>query len=346
MKFAAHYLPTYIPDLDVSFSEFYRKMFEQMEVLDQIGFDQLWVTEHHFNYYGGALPSPSTFLSAVAARTRRIRLGIAVVVLPLHEPLQVAESYAMVDIISGGRLDFGVGRGSTMSEFRGFGLGYEDSPMRLRECMEIIQQAWSDDPVDFHGELFNYSNVRVLPKPIQRPHPPVWVGASRSDATFEWAGAKGFNLLVLPYMYEASVLQRWIGIYKDELVKAGHDPAQKEILGKCHIYVADSDKAALAEAGYYLERYWETSLARNQGDLLRPPGGALDFASQQENGTIIAGDPQRCIEGIRRWQEALGLTTISGHFWFGGMPQEQALKSIRLFADKVMPAFERAEAPA
>ena len=111
MQFGAHYLPTYIPALDGPEPEFYRRMFEQMALLDQMGFHQLWVTEHHFHEYGGTIPDPATFLSAVASRTTRIRLGVAIVVLPLHNPLEVAESYAMVDVISGGRLEFGVGRG-------------------------------------------------------------------------------------------------------------------------------------------------------------------------------------------------------------------------------------------
>ena len=115
MQFRAHYLPTYIPALDGPEPEFYRRMFEQMEVLDQVGFHQVWVTEHHFHEYGGTIPDPATFLSVVASRTTRIRLGIAIVVLPLHNPLEVAESYAMVDVISGGRLNFGIGRGTPSS---------------------------------------------------------------------------------------------------------------------------------------------------------------------------------------------------------------------------------------
>ena len=111
MKFGAHYLPTYVPDLDGPYPEFYRRMFEQAEELDKLGFDHIWVTEHHFGDYGGSIPHPPTFLSAVARGTRRIRLGVAISVLPLHNPVEVAESYAMVDVISNGRLDFGVGKG-------------------------------------------------------------------------------------------------------------------------------------------------------------------------------------------------------------------------------------------
>ena len=155
------------------------------------------MTEHHFHEYGGTIPDPATFLSVVASRTTRIRLGIAIVVLPLHNPLEVAESYAMVDVISGGRLNFGIGRGTPI-ELEHVGIGYEDSVLRLREGTEIIRQGWSGEALDFAGKLFNYKGIRLLPKPVQQPHPPVWVAASRSDDTYRWAGEQGFHLLTLP----------------------------------------------------------------------------------------------------------------------------------------------------
>lgn len=341
MRFGAHYLPTWVPELDGDAPTFYQQMFEQMEELDALGFDDVWVTEHHFHEYGGTIPNPPTFLAAAARSTRRIHLGIAVSVLPLHNPLQIAEAYAMVDVISNGRLEFGVGRGSTLPEFESFRIGYEDSPVRLREGAEIIRRAWVDDAVTFHGELYDYVDVRVLPKPVQRPHPPIWVGASRTDDTFRWAGHQGFHLMTLPYMYEPSALQHWIGIYRDALAEAGHDPAAREILGKFHIYVAKSDEAARRESTPYLIRYRDLAHERNPASRLGP-GEAYDFDTEVAKGNVIAGDPERCIDIIHRWREILGLTTISGTFHFAGLPQEFALKNIRLFAERVVPAFERA----
>jgi natural product biosynthesis luciferase-like monooxygenase protein len=340
MKFAAHYLPTYIPELDGSAPEFYRRMFEQMEVLDHEGFHQVWVTEHHFHEYGGTIPDPATFLSTVASRTTSIRLGIAIVILPIHNPIEIAESYAMVDVISDGRLDFGVGRG-TPSELEQFGIGYEDSVLRLREGTAIIQQGWSGEAVEFTGKLFDYKGVRILPKPVQQPHPPFWVAASRSDDTYRWAGSKGFHLLTLPYMYEPQVLRTSIDHYREALVQAGHDPATRDVLGKFHIYVAGSERAAVAEAGPYLHNYWTLADAQNRVRGVARPTRAEDQIAQ---GNVIAGEPQRCIDLIRRWQEALGLTIISGTFYFGGMPQEMALQNIRRFATEVMSAFVEGEA--
>lgn len=339
MRFAAHYLPTYIPTLDGSASEFYRRMFEQMTLLDQVGFHQVWVTEHHFHEYGGTIPDPATFLAAVASRTTRLRLGIAIVVLSLHNPLAVAESYAMLDVISGGRLDFGVGRG-TPAELMRFGVAHADSVMRLREGTEVIQQGWSGKTLDFTGECFDYRDVRLLPKPVQQPHPPVWVAASRSDDTYRWAGDKGFHLLTLPYMIAPEDLRPSIDHYREALVKAGHDPYSREVLGKFHIYVADSQRQAVAEAGPYLHNYWRLADTQHVGGNATRRRRADEEIAQ---GNVIAGEPQRCIDVIRRWRDVLGLTVISGTFYFGGMPQEMALCNIRRFAEEVMPAFAETE---
>src|SRR5262245_10630796 len=145
MRFGGHYLPTYIPELDGTVAEFYERMFEQMALMDELGYRDVWVTEHHFDEYGGTIPHPPTFLAAVARATRRIRLGVAISVLPLHNPIQVAEAYAMLDNISNGRVEFGVGRGSTPSEFDEFGIGYADSALRMREATNLIRAAWTQD---------------------------------------------------------------------------------------------------------------------------------------------------------------------------------------------------------
>ena len=146
-------------------------MFEQIIEVEKLGFDQAWVTEHHFGGYGGTLPHPPTFLAAAAQMTSRIRLGVAVAVLPLHNPLDLAESYAMADVISNGRIDFGIGKGSEPVEYRKFGASRDEATARFHESAEIIRQAWSDAPVNFHGEFYSYDNVNILPKPVQRPHP-------------------------------------------------------------------------------------------------------------------------------------------------------------------------------
>ena len=230
-------------------------MFEQAELLDALGYDDFWVTEHHFSHYGGTIPPSADVSESVARGTRQIHLGVAISVLPLHNPLQVAEDYAMLDVISGGRLEFGVGRGSTQGEFEDFRISPGDSPTRMREAMQIIRQAWSGETVNFQGELFAYEDVRVLPRPGATA-PPAHLGGGLTHRRHLplGAGENGFHLMTLPYMYEHAVLQHSIGVYREALAKAGYDPASREILGKFHIYVADSDAAAEREAAPYYER--------------------------------------------------------------------------------------------
>lgn len=341
LKFGSHYLPTYIPDLDGSVVEFYQTMFGQMEEMDRLGYDHVWVTEHHFAMYGGTLPHPPTFLAAVARTTKRIRLGVAINVLPLHNPLDVAESYAMVDVISNGRLEFGVGKGSEAHEYKKFGADQSEATGRMYEGVKVMLQAWSDDAVNFTGEYFNYQNVPVYPKPMQRPHPPIWVGCARTEDSFRWAGENGFHLMTLPYLYrDAQMLPSFVKTYRDGLARAAHDPMANEILGKFHIYVSSSLDQAMEEAGPYITSYYDVHRAadpnrKEQGFLVQ-----RDTKTQLEQGFVLAGDPERVADSIRKWSDAIGLTTISGTFHFGGMPQDMAMKNIRLFAEKVMPQFE------
>ncbi len=334
MRFGAHYLPTYVPELDGSVANFYQLMFEQMDGLEGLGFTDVWITEHHFAYYGGIVPHPPTFMSAIARTTQKIRLGVALSVLPFHSPLGVAESYGMVDVISNGRLEMGVGRGNEPHEFRKTHTSQETSGMLTREAIHILRQAWSDEPVNFRGEFFEYQDVNVLPKPVQRPHPPIWVGGHSAE-TFRWAAENGFNLMTLPYMQRDPVQMRAnFKMYRDTLSEGGH--GKREILGKFHVYVADSLNDAEREAGVYIQNY---NTAHQAADPDRKLGAARDFHAQIERGFLIAGDAQRCIDSIHRWREDAGLTTMSGTFYFGGMPQDMALKNIRSFAERVMPAF-------
>jgi alkanesulfonate monooxygenase SsuD/methylene tetrahydromethanopterin reductase-like flavin-dependent oxidoreductase (luciferase family) len=337
MKFAAHILPTYSPELDGPVPDYYGRLFEQIIEFEELGFDQAWVTEHHFGGYGGILPHPPTFLAAVAGKTSRIRLGVAVAVLPLHNPLELAESYAMADIVSGGRLDFGIGKGSEPVEYRKFGASRDEATQRFKESTEIIRQAWSDGPVNFQGEIYHYENVNILPKPVQRPHPRIWVGATRTEETFRDAGTNGYDLMTVPFVHPSiDALRELVRLYRDALSRSGHDFVGREVLGKFHIYVSDSYERGVREAGPYMKNYSDIHKSVDPDRKLTTRDIGYDMA----RGFIIVGDPERCSDTIRRWHEEAGITTFSGTFHFGGMPQEMALKNMRLFAERVMPALQ------
>jgi alkanesulfonate monooxygenase SsuD/methylene tetrahydromethanopterin reductase-like flavin-dependent oxidoreductase (luciferase family) len=322
--------------LDGSVPAYYSRLFEQIIEFEKLGFHQAWVTEHHFGGYGGILPHPPTFLAAAAGKTSRIRLGVAVAVLPLHNPLELAESYAMADVVSGGRLDFGIGKGSEPVEYRKFGASRDEATQRFKESAEVIRQAWSDGPVNFHGEFFSYENVNILPKPVQRPHPRIWVGATRTEETFREAGEKGYELMTVPFVHPSTdAMRELVKIYRDALSRAGHDFVGREVLGKFHIYVSDSYERGVREAGPYMKNYSDIHKSVDPDRKLT----SRDIGADMARGFIIVGDPERCRDTIQRWHEEAGITTFSGTFHFGGMPQEMALNNMRLFAERVMPGL-------
>src|SRR6266508_857104 len=161
MRFHMHLLPTYFPDRDPPFDVFYQRVLDQVELAEELGWDCFWFTEHHFLLYGGPIPNPSIFMSAAAQRPSRIRLGSAISILPLHHPLQIAEDYAMVDVASGGRLDFGIGLGNTGLDYELYGIAREESRPRLEEAIDIIRKAWAQECFSHDGHFWKFNDVRV-----------------------------------------------------------------------------------------------------------------------------------------------------------------------------------------
>jgi natural product biosynthesis luciferase-like monooxygenase protein len=339
VKFGLLYLPTYVPELDGSVADFYDRMLEQIALADRLGFDSVWLTEHHFDRYGGTLPNPAVFGAVVARQTKQIRIGTAVTVLPLHNPLVVAEDFAMLDLLSNGRLDFGVGRGSVLAEFHQFGLSPDDSASVMVEATELIVRAWSEERFEHRGQHFSYPELSLLPRPLQRPHPPLWVGASRSAETFEWAGRQGFHLMVLPYMHPPEFLQERLTIYRQAASAAGRDPDRLEILAKFHVFVADSQAEAVRLAGPAYERYQQISGARSGREHKQYWRAGSDFERQVVEFKVIAGSPDDCLERLRYWRDTLGINHLGGTFHFGGLDQPSTLRSINLFAHHVAPAL-------
>jgi natural product biosynthesis luciferase-like monooxygenase protein len=338
LKFGLLYLPTYVPELDGPVGAFYDRMLEQIVRADELGFSSVWLTEHHFDYYGGTIPNPAVFGAVVARATQHIRIGTAVTVLPLHNPLLVAEDFAMLDVLSNGRLDMGIGRGSVAAEFREFGVGNEESAASMAEACQLIIQAWSQERFSHAGQ-----NVALVPRPVQQPHPPIYVGASRTPDTFAWAGQQGFHVMVLPYMFPPEFLQERLNIYFDALRANGHDPGQVEVMAKFHVFVADSQAEASRLAGPAYDHYQRIARSRSGREHKDYWRSGLEWDDQVREFRIIAGTPDDCIERIRYWRDNLGLTHIGGTFHFGGLSQEATLRSLELFAREVAPAFQTQE---
>jgi alkanesulfonate monooxygenase SsuD/methylene tetrahydromethanopterin reductase-like flavin-dependent oxidoreductase (luciferase family) len=271
----------------------------------------------------------------VAARTRQIRIGTAVTVLPFHNPVIVAEDFAMLDVLSGGRLDFGVGRGSVLREADELGISDTSAALTV-EATRLIIHLWCRQHEDFDGQYFHVRGVRLLPRPIQQPHPPIWVGASRTPDTFAWAGREGFHVMALPYMMPPAELRERLDIYFSSARAAGHDTTRLEVMAKFHVFVADGVDQASRIAGPAYDRYQQIAAARTGRE--RPSwrlGSSWD--QQRAENNVIGGSPEECIEQIRYWQQELGLTQIGGTFHFGGLEQSATLRSLELFAREVAP---------
>src|SRR5437868_1183027 len=186
MKFHMHLLTTYFEDSDPPFDVYFKQILDQIQLAEELGWECFWFTEHHFLLYGGPVPNPAVMMSAAAARTSKIRLGSAISILPLHHPVQTAEDYAMVDVMSNGRLEFGMGLGNTEIDYQMYGIPREESRARFEEAIDLILAAWSQEEFSHEGQFWKTTRASLLPRPVQHPHPPLWV-AGTSPVSLGWA---------------------------------------------------------------------------------------------------------------------------------------------------------------
>ena len=222
MKFGLLTLFDYYPE-DCSPQEYYRFLLDEIAYAEELGFDSVWMGEHHFCNY--LCPSPQVFAAAVAQRTTRLRLGTAVALLPLHDPVRLAEDYAMVDVLSNGRLDFGVSRGFQKTSYDGFERSMDDSRERFAEGIDIIDKAWSQDSLSYEGQYRRLPNLSVLPRPVQRPRPPIWIGAGPTPESYELAAAHGYNILLASVFAPIQTFAPFVKLYRERLQEAGYDPS-------------------------------------------------------------------------------------------------------------------------
>jgi len=235
----------------------FKEQLDTLRAAEELGFDYIWAPEHHFTEYGFCA-SPMLTLAAMASITKRARLGTAVVVLPFNDPVRVAEEGAMVDLMSDGRFELGVGRGFQPVEFRGFGVDQARSHEILDEALQIIERAWTGEAVSFKGVHFQIDQHAVRPRPIQRPHPPIWLAAVNAPS-FERAGMRGYNLLcTLVPGFHTPLTAEYVQTYRRALSARGHDAAKKQIGALSMVYCADSTEQARQDFGGPVLWYFRT----------------------------------------------------------------------------------------
>lgn len=316
---------------EVTDSMSYGKFIDYVLYAEDIGYSSVFLVEHHFT--GNSQVSSSLGLLAyLAGRTTRMRLGTAVVVLPWHNPVLLAEQVATVDVVSNGRVDFGVGRGYKDDEFNGFGIAKEEATERFEECIEVLRKAWTNSGrFDHHGKRWTFNNIVVEPRPVQQPHPPMWMGAGSPDG-IKRAARDGFNLL-LDQIAPIELINQRVAIYRDELAAHGQpfDPMRIGVTRAMQIVRNDEErqhaynlrKRTIAQIG---------GLARGPGaEKYQKPGSFADADIAQENAPLI-GTVDEVVGRLKQLQ-AGGVEHV---LLIDGTGSKDNLK---VFAEEVMPEF-------
>ncbi|MCW5747616.1 MAG: LLM class flavin-dependent oxidoreductase, partial [Alphaproteobacteria bacterium] len=230
------------PGRRVALETVYKRALERIEIMDRTGFDAVWLAEHHFSTFS-VCPSVHMLGTLAAARTERLRIGTAVSLAALYHPLRLAEEVALLDVLSGGRVNWGAGRGFAISEFNAFGVPPEESAERFREAVDIVLRVWTQEKAGFEGKHFRFDPVELLPKPLQQPHPPVWMAAT-SDPAIEWAASRGFSILMDPHS-STTDLGRKRRFYADHMARSGFTAEGRDIPMARLLALADTrEKAA------------------------------------------------------------------------------------------------------
>src|SRR5687767_9301025 len=350
MRFGIFYLPSLAPADHANAAGLLHSIVEQAAYGEELGFESVWLAEHHFHSFGGILSSPTVIGAAIAQRTSKIRIGTAVTLLPYHNPLRIAEDYATLDCLSGGRLEFGIGHGFIKWESLTFGTPLEGLRDRFKESLEIILNAWSEPRFSHKGRSYRYDNVEVLPRPVQKPYPTIWMGATSTARSFEFAGRSGFHLMLIPFLHEIDELRSMVEIYLNARRAAGHDPKTARVIAMYHIYAGENSVEARATAEPALAAYHAAAAqARNltQGipepdsyrthDEHRAKMRKLTFNDLAEQNRVLVGDPAEVREKIAYVQERLHLTDMAGNLALGSLPDRTTRAALRRFMEQVAP---------
>ena len=350
MKFGLNFFPSFRA-VDLSAAEYFQQVLRLAERADRLGLSSIKTVEHYFHEYGGYTPNPIVLLSAIAARTGRVRLITGAVIPAFNHPVKLAGELAMLDNLSQGRLDVGFGRAFIPKEFDAFGVRMEDSRARFEEGIDAIIRLWTEERVTHEGRFHTFRDLRLLPRPVQRPHPPVWVAAIQSRESFVWAGARGYNLMIVPYAGSIERVAELVAAYREAWRAAGHPPGTEQIQSGLHCYIAETHQAAVD--GYrrpmtrYLEVFAEAVESWKQCDSSQYAGYDKMVASivsttpesLLDQQAALVGTPEMVIEQIRYHRRMFGEHEPSLQINFGGMAEIEAGRTLELLASEVMPHF-------
>ncbi len=313
----------------------------QVTDAEDLGYDAVWLAELHFQKERSVLSSPLVVGATIAGRTKRIRIGFAVQVLPLIHPLRLAEDVATLDHVSKGRVDFGVGRSGLPGHYTGFNIPYEESQARFDETLEILLKAWTEERFTYEGKYFQFHDVCAVPKPYQKPHPPLRVAAT-SEESYAAVGRRGLPIFLAVRTSSISELERYVGAYHAAWRDAGH-PGRGEVAAILPVYVAETDRRARegteASAMHFYRSVGKALSAGPRaevGERLR----RMSF-DQVLKDFAVYGTPERVADRLEDLREAIGFTKLAVWMNVGSrIPPEGVLASMRLFAERVIPRLK------
>ncbi|MGH7819485.1 MAG: LLM class flavin-dependent oxidoreductase, partial [Candidatus Binatia bacterium] len=340
-------------------SGFYNEYIDQLVEAEELGFDGVCVNEHHQNAYG-LMPSPNIVAAMIAARTKRMKIAVVGNALPLYNPpTRVAEEIAMLDVISGGRIISGqvIGGGP---EYFSFSINPSEARTRFAEAHEIIMRAWTEPgPFEHYGEHYKLRYVNLWPKPIQKPHPPVWIPGAGSIETMEFVAKRRYAYMGIPY-FRIDFFIRNYAMFKECCEKEGYQAHPEQMGLLIPIYVAETDAKAREE---YEEHFWYFQKNLIPGLTLSPPGytstrsalrifkalqdgktfinGCETWDDVEKGGFALVGSPKTVAQKLVEWGKQIGCGNLLGLFQLGNMPAWKASKNARLYMAEVAPLVDR-----
>jgi alkanesulfonate monooxygenase SsuD/methylene tetrahydromethanopterin reductase-like flavin-dependent oxidoreductase (luciferase family) len=337
---------------ELTYADLYANHLEIIQFADDAGMDFYFVAEHHFDLGFSECASPGTIIAAASQRTKNIRLGPLVYVLPLWNPIRVAEEVAMLDNLTQGRLECGFGAGIGPFTFAAYGVPWNEKRKMMWEAFRMIKGMWQSPSYSYEGEYFRCKDVEMCIPLVQKPHPPIWM-PTRSPESIEEAASTGVSTVqwVPPRM---KIVRDAFDRYR-EVYQRVRPAGQKPRIGLMReIYVAESDQQARDEAKDHWVYFWHrrgggrTYGGHGHGNLTTLLDGErkkelMDIDHSIAEGSLICGSPETVTRQIREIATQAGADTFLGEFTFGALEHRQVMNSLRLFADQVMPGLRQFE---
>jgi alkanesulfonate monooxygenase SsuD/methylene tetrahydromethanopterin reductase-like flavin-dependent oxidoreductase (luciferase family) len=335
----------HLDDGGVPLGQLYENRLKLVEAYDHAGFHAYHIAEHHSTPLGMAA-SPGIFMSAVAQRTKRIKFGPLVYLLPFYHPIRLIEEVCMLDQMSNGRFQLGVGRGVSPFETKFYGLDFQETQGIYHEAFQLLIKGLASEELTFEGKHFNFKNVPMLLRPVQKPHPPLWYGLTIPDNA-AWPAANDVNVVIIGLR---DTIKACATRYRDERARLGKDPATMPLIGaNKHVVVADTDAEAMRLARRAYTKWRDSFIwlfKRNNAEPRIIGQLPETFDELMAIGNGVAGSPATVRNWIEAEVEASGINYFVSWLAFGDLTLDESLRSLDLYSREVMPAFSGQKIPA